>query len=96
VDRNISGGDALGMTKPHAELTTRKLFARNVRALRRAREISQEELADAAELSRTYVSSVERGERNISIDNIGKLAAALGATPMALLDPELAKRLRGE
>lgn len=84
------------MTKPHAELTTRKLFARNVRALRRAREISQEELAHLAELSRTYVSSVERGERNISIDNIGKLATALGTTPMALLDPDLAKRLRGE
>lgn len=84
------------MTKLDAELATRKLFARNVRALRRAREISQEELAHSAELSRTYVSSVERGERNISIDNIGKLAQALGTTPMALLDPDLSKRLRGD
>ncbi|AVA37418.1 transcriptional regulator [Cupriavidus sp. SHE] len=84
------------MTKRHAEPTTRELFARNVRALRRAKEISQEELAELAGLSRTYVSSVEREQRNISIDNIGKLAAALGTTPMALLDPDLASRLRGE
>jgi transcriptional regulator with XRE-family HTH domain len=60
------------------------------------KEISQEELAELAGLSRTYVSSVEREQRNISIDNIGKLAAALGTTPMALLDPDLASRLRGE
>lgn len=96
MDRNSYGSDALGMRKSPAKLTTREIFALNLRALRRAKEISQEELADAAELSRTYVSSVERCERNISIDNIGKLAVALGTTPMALLDPDLAKRLRGE
>lgn len=84
------------MRKSPTKLTPREIFALNLRALRRAKEISQEELADAAELSRTYVSSVERGERNISIDNIGKLATALGTTPMILLDPELSKRLRGE
>jgi len=84
------------MKKPSISVTPRELFAANLRALRRAKEISQEELADAADLSRAYVSSVERGERNISIDNIGKLAAALHTTPMALLDPNLAKQLRGE
>jgi transcriptional regulator with XRE-family HTH domain len=96
VDRNICGGDALGMRKPPVELTPRQIYALNLRTLRRAKEISQEELADAAGLSRTYVSSVEREERNISIDNIGKLAVALGTSPMALLDPDLSKRLRGE
>jgi transcriptional regulator with XRE-family HTH domain len=84
------------MKKPLVAVTPRELFAANLRALRRAKEISQEELADAADLSRAYVSSVERGERNISIDNIGKLAVALHTTPMALLDPNLAKQLRGE
>ena len=84
------------MRKQPVELTAREVFALNLRALRRAKEISQEALADAAELSRTYVSSVERGERNVSIDNIGKLAQALGVSPMMLLDPDLAKRLRAE
>ena len=77
-------------------LSTRELFASNLRALRRAKEISQESLADAAQLSRVYVGSVERAERNVSIDNIEKLAVALGTTPMALFDPDLCKRLRGE
>ncbi|MDO3621830.1 helix-turn-helix transcriptional regulator [Ralstonia pseudosolanacearum] len=84
------------MKKSPTALTPRQVFASNLRALRRAKEISQEALADAAELSRTYVSSVERCERNISIDNIGKLANALGTSPMVLLDPDLAKRLKGE
>ena len=54
------------------------------------REISQEELASLAGLHRTYVGSIERSERNISIDNIAKLAAAFGISPSKLLqdDPE--------
>jgi len=53
-------------------------FAANLRRERLAQGISQEELADLAELHRTYVGSVERGERNISIDNMESLAKALG------------------
>ena len=44
---------------------------------RKALGISQEELADLAGLHRTYVGSIERGERNVSIDNIERLADAL-------------------
>ncbi len=52
------------------------------------RNLSQEELADAAHLDRTYVSSCERGKRNIGLINIHRLAAALGVKPSDLLrDP---------
>jgi transcriptional regulator with XRE-family HTH domain len=55
----------------------RETLARNLRRLRAERGISQERLAELAGLHRTYVSSVERCERNVSIDNIERLAKAL-------------------
>ena len=63
----------------------RALFAQNLRRARQARSLSQEKLADLAGLHRTYVGSVERGETNISIDNIEKLAAAVGIDAAALI-----------
>lgn len=60
-------------TTPNA----RKIFARNLKEVRAKANLSQEELADLAGLHRTYVGSVERGERNISIDNMERLASAL-------------------
>jgi transcriptional regulator with XRE-family HTH domain len=53
-------------------------FGKIVRTARLERGLSQEELADLSDLHFTYVSSVERGERNISIENIARLAKALG------------------
>jgi transcriptional regulator with XRE-family HTH domain len=47
--------------------------------------LSQEALAHQAGLHRTYVGAVERGERNVSIDNIERLARALGVTPAELM-----------
>ena len=53
------------------------LVGKRVRELRNSIGISQEELADLADLDRTYITSVECGKRNISIVNIEKLANAL-------------------
>lgn len=62
-----------------------RVFGARVRALRERAGISQEALADRAGLHRTYVGSVERGERNISLANIHRLADALGVPPSELL-----------
>ena len=56
------------------------LVGKRVKELRNKLGISQEELADWAELDRTYITSVECGRRNISIVNIEKLATALKVT----------------
>ncbi|PWJ47881.1 DNA-binding transcriptional regulator, XRE-family HTH domain [Quadrisphaera granulorum] len=63
----------------------RRAFGLRVRTLREPLALSQEDLADQAGLHRTYVGSVERGERNISLDNIYRLAKALGVHPADLL-----------
>ena len=53
-------------------------FGKRLRELRRAKGISQEALAYEAGLDRTYISSIERGKRNVSLENIARLAQALG------------------
>ena len=67
------------------DLTLRMIFARNLRNCRRGKELSQEKLAELSGLHRTYVGSVERGERNISLDNMERLAKALGVSLADLL-----------
>jgi transcriptional regulator with XRE-family HTH domain len=69
-----------------------RAFGLRVRSLRERGGISQEALADRAGLHRTYVGSVERGERNISLANIHRLADALGVAPSELLDERAARR----
>ncbi|MEM8778497.1 MAG: helix-turn-helix transcriptional regulator [Cyanobacteria bacterium P01_G01_bin.49] len=54
-----------------------KLFAKRLRQIRRVKGLSQEALAALAGLHRTYVGSIERSERNVSIDNMERLAKAL-------------------
>ena len=67
------------------------LFASNLRLVRNARGISQEVLGDASDLDRTYISGIERGLRNVAIQNIQRLADALTVDVRVLFDPELAK-----
>jgi len=62
-------------------------FGEKLRKVRQRVGLSQERLAELAGLHRTYVSSVERGQRNISLENVERLADALGIT-MAELMPD--------
>jgi len=61
-------------------------FGIAIREIRNEIGISQEALADRCDLDRTYVSGIERGERNPSLTNILKIAAALNTRPGDLLD----------
>ncbi|QBQ96916.1 helix-turn-helix domain-containing protein [Paraburkholderia pallida] len=65
------------------------LFAANMRRVRKSKELTQEKVAELAELHPNYISSVERGERNISICNIERIAKALGVTMAALVAESL-------
>ena len=72
-------------TKPASQDAVQVAFGAAVRQLRLQRELTQESLAAAAGMHFTYVSSVERGERNISLQNIHRLADALEVTASALM-----------
>jgi len=63
---------------------TRIQFGKKLRDLRKRNGLSQEELGFRARIHRTYVGAVERGEQNVSIDNIHKLAKALKMSPEEL------------
>ena len=64
----------------------RDVLARNMRRLRAERGLSQEALANESGINRTYLSGVERSERNVSIDNIARIARGLKVKPWTLLD----------
>jgi transcriptional regulator with XRE-family HTH domain len=63
----------------------RDVLAKNMRTLRKARGWSQEAFADEIGIDRTYCGSVERAERNVSIDNVARIAKALAVEPWKLL-----------
>lgn len=66
----------------------REVLANNMKKMRSIRNVSQEELAALCNLHRTYISDIERCNRNVSIDNIEKIAEALHVSPSDLLRSE--------
>lgn len=67
------------------------VFAANVRRKRLELGLSQEELAEAAGVHRTYVGMLERGEKNVTIYNIERIALALQINPALLLDESMTR-----
>ena len=65
----------------------RKLVGRNVRAVRQASGMTQEQLAEESGFSQQYISDLERGRRNPTIVSLYELAQALKSTPIDLLKP---------
>ena len=70
-------------------LSLRLTFARNIRLVRIHAGISQERMAADAGLDRTFVGTLERGQRNVSIDNVELIARAIGMPAHELMNPEL-------
>ena len=81
----MSDGDAKPMTK---SIQLRDVLAKNVRFRRTQLGLSQEQLADVCGLHRTYIGSVERSERNVSLSTLEVLAKALGLSVPELLSPQ--------
>ena len=73
------------MTTPNKK-DIRKEFGKRLRQLRNARKLSQEDLAHLCDLDRSYIGGVERGERNLSLLNIKKIADALCISPREFFD----------
>jgi len=72
----------------------RTILSRNLRLLRHARELSQEDVAGRAELDRSFVSDLENDKYAASLDTIEALATALGVEGWELLHPDTAERHR--
>lgn len=62
-----------------------KLLGANIRAYRHRMGLTQEQLADISDLHRTYIGAIERGDRNVSLNNIVCIAKALNVEPYMLL-----------
>ena len=63
----------------------KQILANNIRSFRHKKKLSQEELAEMCDLHRTYVGSVERGERNVTLSTLEALSSALGISVIDLL-----------
>lgn len=76
-----------GMQNPTQKCDAQLLFARNMKRIRLEKKLTQENVAEGAGLHPNYISSVERGERNLSIANIERIAAALAVSMADLVTP---------
>lgn len=80
--REVGESDNAAMAEPDVKAA----FGRRLRRLRQAKGWSQEHFADVVGLDRSYVGGVERGERNVSLENIAKFARALEVGLAVLMD----------
>jgi transcriptional regulator with XRE-family HTH domain len=64
----------------------RKTFGNKLRVLRKQNDLSQEQLAELVGVHRTYIGMIERGEQSVSLDNIARIAKALGVKTSDLVD----------
>jgi transcriptional regulator with XRE-family HTH domain len=71
-----------------------KTVGRNLRAYRQAKGLSQEAFADLLEVHRTYMGGIERGERNLTLKSLERIASRIEVDPMVLLKPEAHGGLR--
>jgi transcriptional regulator with XRE-family HTH domain len=64
-----------------------RIVGTNLRAYRQAQGLSQEAFADVLEVHRTYMGGIERGERNLTLKSLERIAAKIEVDPLALLKP---------
>jgi DNA-binding XRE family transcriptional regulator len=81
VDRQVAGRPS----RPSMEGELQRTLGRNLRAYRNARGLSQEALAELLGVHRTYMGGVERGERNLTLKSVERIAARLRIKPVELL-----------
>lgn len=62
-------------------------LGQNLRNIRKAKGVSQEAFADTLRIHRTYMGGLERGERNVTLRTLERIAASLGVEPLELLSP---------
>ncbi|PZQ20022.1 MAG: XRE family transcriptional regulator [Sphingopyxis macrogoltabida] len=84
--------DGAGASTVAGVTDTRKTFSLNLKAVRQARKMSQEALADIAGIDRTFISLLENEKYSISIDKVDSLAAALQIDAWELLHPDTAAK----
>lgn len=65
-----------------------RIFGANLRAFREASGLSQEAFADQLKVHRTYMGGIERGERNLTLRSVEKIAARIDTDPLSLLNRE--------
>lgn len=73
------------MSKSEKSYELVRRFAENVRRERLARNLSQEALADRADVHRTYIGMLERGEKNVTLSTLERIATALNVDAVSLL-----------
>jgi transcriptional regulator with XRE-family HTH domain len=69
----------------HGQKTMNQRFGVNLRKLRLALALSQDEFADKCQIHRTYVGAIERGERNVTLATLERVAKSLNVDPLTLL-----------